>query len=224
MWSTFIVQDEEVRTGNASSGVHQPSCALDGFLGSRGGGRKRRHRTHPSSADGISENQEGKIKLTLFLAVTGILLTVLGVGTEFWVELTPSKSFYNNQTCLVAHYGLWKCCTKTFWVSDMDTKQEICGHLHLQGESNCTFFKFYTTGENIVLFQKTPEKNLTVASAMLAIISLFLMVMGSICIIMAVSKGVQFFLKPAAVCFILSGVAYQDAGVREGPKTSQYLV
>ncbi|XP_056120139.1 calcium channel, voltage-dependent, gamma subunit 6a [Rhinichthys klamathensis goyatoka] len=206
MWSTFIVQDEEVRTGNASAGVHQPSCALEGFLGSRGGGRKRRHRTHPNSGDGISESQEGKIKLTLFLAVTGIMLTVLGVGTEFWVELVPSKSIYNNQTCLVAHYGLWKCCTKTFWGTDMDPKQEICGPSHLHGESNCTFFKFYTTGENIVLFQKTPEKDLTVASAMLAIISLFLMVMGAMCIIMAVGKGVQFFLKPAAACFILSGV------------------
>uniref|UniRef100_A0A671PX39 Voltage-dependent calcium channel gamma-6 subunit-like n=1 Tax=Sinocyclocheilus anshuiensis TaxID=1608454 RepID=A0A671PX39_9TELE len=179
MWSTFIVQDEEVRTVNPSAGVHQPSGGLEG------------------------ESQEGKIKLTLFMAVTGIMLTVLGVGTEFWVELKPSKSFYNNQTCLVAHYGLWKCCTKTFWVSDMDPKQEICGPLHLHGESNCTFFKFYTTGENIVLFQKTPEK---VVSAMFAIISLFLMVMGAICVIMAVSKGVQFFLKPAAVCFILSGV------------------
>ncbi|XP_067282586.1 calcium channel, voltage-dependent, gamma subunit 6a isoform X2 [Pseudorasbora parva] len=213
MWSTFIVQDEEVRTGNASAGVLQPSSALDGFLASRGGGRKRRHRTHPKSGDGISESQEGKIKLTLFLAVTGILLTVLGVGTEFWVELTPSKSFYNNQTCLVAHYGLWKCCTKTFWVSDMDSKQESCRTLHLQGESNCTFFKFYTTGENIVLFQKTPEKNLTIASAMLAIISLFMMVMGAICIIMAVSKGVQFFLKPAAVCFILSDL--NESVIRE---------
>ncbi|XP_056336398.1 calcium channel, voltage-dependent, gamma subunit 6a [Danio aesculapii] len=206
MWSTFVVQEEEVRSGNTSAGVHQPSGGLEGFLGSRGKGRKRRHRTQSGSGDGISESQEGKIKLTLFLAITGIMLTVLGVGTEFWVELAPSKSFYNNQTCLVAHYGLWKCCTKMIEVSDVDPKLEVCGPLHLQGESNCTFFKFYTTGENIVLFQKTPEKDLTVASAMFAIISLFLMVMGAICIIMAVSKGVQFFLKPAAVCFILSGV------------------
>uniref|UniRef100_A0A671LE77 Voltage-dependent calcium channel gamma-6 subunit-like n=1 Tax=Sinocyclocheilus anshuiensis TaxID=1608454 RepID=A0A671LE77_9TELE len=162
MWSSFIVQDEEIRTVNTSPGVHQPSGGLGGFLGSRGGGCKRRHITHSSSGDGISESQEGKIKLTLFMAVTGIMLSVLGVGTEFWVELKPSKSFYNNQTCLVVHYGLWKCCTKTFWVSDMDPKQEICGSLHLQGESNCTFFKFYTTGENIVLFQKTPEKGVLI--------------------------------------------------------------
>ncbi|XP_051526880.1 voltage-dependent calcium channel gamma-6 subunit-like [Myxocyprinus asiaticus] len=206
MWSTFIVQDEEVRTGTAPAGVHQGSGGLEGLMGSRSDGRKRRLRTLSSSGKGISESQEGKIKLTFFMAVTGIMLTVLGVGTEFWVELTPSKRFHNNQTCLAAHYGLWKCCTKTFWVSDIDSKQESCGPLDLQGESNCTFFKFYTTGENIVLFQKTPEKDLTVASAMFAIFSLSLMVMGAVCIIMAVSKGVQFFLKPACVCFILSGV------------------
>lgn len=133
MWSMFIVPDEEIRTVNTSAGVHQTSGGLEGLLGSRGGGRKCRNRTHSSSGDGISESQEGKIKLTLFMAVTGIMLTVLGVGTEFWVELKPSKSFYNNQTCLAAHYGLWKCCTKTFWVSDMDPKQEICGPLHSQG-------------------------------------------------------------------------------------------
>jgi len=50
-----------------------------------------------------------------------------------------------------------------------------------------------------------PFSDLTVASAVLAIISLFLMVMGAMCIIMAVGKGVQFFLKPASACFILSG-------------------
>ncbi|XP_056598189.1 calcium channel, voltage-dependent, gamma subunit 6a isoform X2 [Triplophysa dalaica] len=201
MWSTFIVQDEE------AGGAHQPSGGLKGLTG-RGGRHNRPHRTFSSSVDAISESQEGKIKLTFFIAVTGIMLTVLGVGTEFWVELTPSKNFYNNETCLAAHYGLWKCCIKTFLVSDIDPTRESCGplDLHTQGEPNCTFFKFYTTGENIVLFQKMPEKNLTVASTMFAIFSLFLMATGAICIIMAVSKGVKFFLKPASVCFILSGV------------------
>lgn len=207
MWSTFITQDEEVRQGNALSGAHQPAGGLEGLMG-RGPRRKQRHRTFSGSGDGITESQEGKIKLTFFMAVTGIMLTVLGVGTEFWVELAPSKSFFNNQTCLAAHFGVWKCCTKTFSVSDIDPKRESCGplDLHTQGESNCTFFKFYTTGENIVLFQKTPEKDLTVASAMFAIFSLFLMATGAICIIMAISKGAQFFLKPASVCFIISGV------------------
>uniref|UniRef100_A0A3Q3J2Q4 Calcium channel, voltage-dependent, gamma subunit 6a n=1 Tax=Monopterus albus TaxID=43700 RepID=A0A3Q3J2Q4_MONAL len=120
----------------------------------------------------------------------------LGVGTEFWVELT----------CLTAHYGLWKGCTKTLWVADIDPDREECLFLFLPlAESNCTYFKFFTTGENAVMFQKTTHKNLNVAAAMLALFSLFLMVMGAICITMALSKEILFFLKPASVCFILSG-------------------
>lgn len=40
---------------------------------------------------------------------------------------------------------------------------------------------------------------------MLAMLSLFLMVMGAICITMSLSKEILFFLKPASFCFILSG-------------------
>lgn len=38
-----------------------------------------------------------QIKLAFFVAIVGVVLTVLGVGTEFWVELAPPKGFYNNQ-------------------------------------------------------------------------------------------------------------------------------
>lgn len=47
--------------------------------------------------------------------------------------------------------------------------------------------------------------DLNVATAMLAMFSLFLMVMGAICITMSLSKEILFFLKPASICFILSG-------------------
>ena len=47
--------------------------------------------------------------------------------------------------------------------------------------------------------------DLNVAAAMLALFSLFLMVMGAICITMSLSKEIIFFLKPASFCFILSG-------------------
>lgn len=43
------------------------------------------------------------------------------------------------------------------------------------------------------------------ASAMLSLFSLLLMAMGGICITMALSKEIVFFLKPASVCFVLSG-------------------
>lgn len=47
--------------------------------------------------------------------------------------------------------------------------------------------------------------DLNVAAAVLAMLSLFLMVMGAICITMSLSKEILFFLKPASVCFTLSG-------------------
>lgn len=154
----------------------------------------------------MSEAQEGKIKLAFFVAIVGVVLTVLGVGTEFWVELAAPKHFYNNQTCLSAHMGLWKACTKTLWVADIDPERESCGPAELPGESNCTYFKFFTTGESAVMFQKTTNRNLSMAAAMLSMFSLFLMVMGAICITMSLSKEILFFLKPASVCFMLSGV------------------
>lgn len=41
-----------------------------------------------------------QIKLAFFVAIVGVVLTVLGVGTEFWVELAAPKTFYNNQVAL----------------------------------------------------------------------------------------------------------------------------
>ncbi|XP_042290642.1 voltage-dependent calcium channel gamma-6 subunit-like isoform X2 [Thunnus albacares] len=190
----------------APGGPPQGVASLAGLTSGRGtfGGNKRRRTA--SGGNAMSEAQEGKIKLAFFVAIVGVILTVLGVGTEYWVELSPPKSFYNNQTCVTAHYGLWKGCTKTLWVADIDPERENCGPAELPGESNCTYFKFFTTGENAVMFQKTTQKNLNIATATLALVSLFLMVMGAICITMSLSKEILFFLKPASVCFILSGI------------------
>ncbi|XP_072304356.1 voltage-dependent calcium channel gamma-6 subunit-like [Eucyclogobius newberryi] len=214
MWSTFVVTDDEGRPSGGPGGVQvggiplapgpaQGPAGLNSLMSGRstfGGGKRRR-----TGAQAMSEAQEGKIKLAFFVAIVGVVLTVLGVGTEFWVELSPPKHFYNNQTCLTAHLGLWKGCTKTLWVADIDPERETCGPAELPGPSNCTYFKFFTTGERAVLFQKTTHKNLYMASAMLAMFSLFLMMMGAICITMSLSKEILFFLKPASVCFILSG-------------------
>lgn len=217
MWSTFVVMDEEGRPVGGGPGAAQIGggaplaggaapgpVGLNSLMSGRStfGGNKRRR----TGAQAMSEAQEGKIKLAFFVAIVGVVLTVLGVGTEFWVELAPPKHFYNNQTCLSAHMGLWKGCTKTLWVADIDPERESCGPAEQPGESNCTYFKFFTTGESAVMFQKTTHRNLSMGAAMLAMFSLFLMVMGAICITMSLSKEILFFLKPASVCFILSGL------------------
>uniref|UniRef100_A0A3Q0R5L0 Calcium voltage-gated channel auxiliary subunit gamma 6 n=1 Tax=Amphilophus citrinellus TaxID=61819 RepID=A0A3Q0R5L0_AMPCI len=184
MWSNFFVQqDEEGRAGVAGQ-----SGGLAGMKGGRG--QRRIHK--------MSDSQEGKIKLAFFVSIVGVTLTVLGMGTEFWVELAQPKNFSGNQTCQMAHYGLWKGCIRTLWVADIDPERTSCGPADLPG-SNCTYFKFFTSGENAVIFKKTTNK-----AAILALLSLTMMVMGSICIAMSLSKGVQFFLKPASFCFILS--------------------
>ncbi|KAG7475193.1 hypothetical protein JOB18_026751 [Solea senegalensis] len=192
MWSNFFVQqDEEGRHGVAGAG--------QGGMGGMKGGRGQRR---PPK---MSDSQEGKIKLAFFVAIIGVTLTVLGMGTEFWAVLAQPKNFSGNQTCQMAHYGLWKGCIRTLWVADIDPERLSCGPAELPGESNCTYFKFFTSGENAVIFKKTTNKTLNLAAAILALLSLTMMVMGSICIAMSLSKGVQFFLKPASFCFILSG-------------------
>jgi len=46
---------------------------------------------------------------------------------------------------------------------------------------------------------------LHMTGAILALFSLFLMVMGALCVTMSLSKSVPFFLKPATICFVFSG-------------------
>ncbi|XP_061572998.1 voltage-dependent calcium channel gamma-6 subunit [Cololabis saira] len=194
MWSNFYVQKEE--EGRAGGAGAAQAGALGGMKGFRGQRRTNK----------MSDSQEGKIKLAFFVSIVGVTLTVLGMGTEFWVELAQPKTFSGNQTCQMAHYGLWKGCIRTLWVSDIDPERTSCGPADLPGESNCTYFKFFTSGENAVIFKKTTNRNLNLTAAVLALLSLTMMVMGSICIVMSLSKAVPFFLKPASFCFFLSGV------------------
>ncbi len=115
MWSNLVLQqDEDGRGGTAALGKS-----------GRSGKRLRPPR--------MSDSQEGKIKLAFFIALIGVTLMVLGMGTAFWVELSQPKHFRNNQTCEMAHYGLWKSCVRTLWVSDIDPERESCGPAELPG-------------------------------------------------------------------------------------------
>lgn len=119
MWSNFFVQqDEEGRTGVAGQ-----SGGLAGMKGGRG--QRRIHK--------LSDSQEGKIKLAFFVSIVGVTLTVLGMGTEFWVELAQPKNFSGNQTCQLAHYGLWKGCIRTLRVDEIDPERTSCGPADLPG-------------------------------------------------------------------------------------------
>ncbi|XP_006277695.1 voltage-dependent calcium channel gamma-6 subunit [Alligator mississippiensis] len=181
MWPNFFLQEEEQRVAG---------------LRGRAGGKRRKP---------LTDAQEGKIKLAFFVAIVGVTLTVLAVGTEFWVELNTYKQ--NHSTiCEAAHYGLWKFCYKRLWVEDIEEERKTCGPAELPGEANCSYFKFFTTGENAHIFQRTTKKELNITAAVVSLLSITLMAMGSLCITMALSKGVEFLLKPASFFFIISGL------------------
>ncbi|XP_041095279.1 voltage-dependent calcium channel gamma-6 subunit-like [Polyodon spathula] len=192
MWSNYFVQEED-------------SGGLRGVAGGARGGARGRAKRGARGA-GWSDSQDGKVKLAFFVAIVGVTLAMLAVGTEFWVELNPPKSLYSNHTCPAAHFGLWKKCFNLLLVSDIDPERESCGPAELPGEVNCTYFRFFTTGENAVIFQKTIKKELSIAAAVLCLLSITLMILASMCITMALSKGVEFLLKPASFFFILAGV------------------
>ncbi|KAJ8389443.1 hypothetical protein AAFF_G00119810 [Aldrovandia affinis] len=202
MWSTFYMQEDDGRPGGGPGGG---ASGLTGAMGMRGGMSKRRAAATP----GTGTSQQGQVKALFFVAFVGMAIAALGMSTEFWVELAPSKTYYNNESCLVAHYGLWKRCVRTLWTTDIDPERESCGPASLpggDGEPNCTYFKFFNSGDNAVIFKKTTQKSLNMAAAGLALFSLFMMVTAVVCIIMALSKGEKFFLKPASFCFAFSGI------------------
>ncbi|XP_053121455.1 voltage-dependent calcium channel gamma-6 subunit isoform X3 [Hemicordylus capensis] len=162
----------------------------------RAGGKRRKV---------LTDEQEGKIKLAFFVAIVGMTLTVLAVGTEFWVELNTYKQNHTD-VCEAVHFGLWKFCHKKLWVEEIEKERVTCGPAELPGEANCSYFKFFTTGENAHIFQRTTKKELNITAAVVSLLSVTLMAMGSLCIIMALSKEVEFLLKPASIFFIISGV------------------
>ncbi|XP_029780587.1 voltage-dependent calcium channel gamma-6 subunit isoform X2 [Suricata suricatta] len=137
MWSNFFMQEEDRRRREAA-------------------GRRRALGQHQSR---LTPEREGKVKLGLLLSAVGATLAVLAVGTEFWVELSTYKA-NGSAVCDAAHLGLWKMCTKRLWQADVPAGRDTCGPAELPGEANCTYFKFFTTGENAHIFQRTTKKGL----------------------------------------------------------------
>ncbi|KFO36503.1 Voltage-dependent calcium channel gamma-8 subunit [Fukomys damarensis] len=140
-----------------------------------------------------------------FGGLSFILAEVIGV-LAFWVELNTYKA-NGSAVCEAAHLGLWKLCTKRLWQADVPAERDTCGPAELPGEANCTYFKFFTTGKNARIFQRTTRKEVNLAAAVIAVLGLVVMALGCLCIIMVLSKGAESLLRVGAVCFGLSGVA-----------------
>ncbi|KAM9225800.1 voltage-dependent calcium channel gamma-6 subunit isoform 1-T1 [Dugong dugon] len=182
MWPNFFMQEEDRWRGAAS---RRRACGQQGVR--------------------MTPEREGKIKLALLLATVGVTLAVLAVGTEFWVELNTYKA-NDSAICDAAHLGLWKVCTKRLWQADVPAGRDTCGPAELPGEANCTYFKFFTTGQNAHIFQRTTKKEVNLAAAVIAVMGLAVMSLGYLCVIMVLSKGAEFLLRVGAICFGLSGL------------------
>ncbi|KAM4825173.1 voltage-dependent calcium channel gamma-6 subunit isoform 1-T1 [Thomomys bottae] len=185
MWSNFFLREEDRRRAAAE--------------------RRRAGAGRPRAHEQLTPEREGKIKLALLLAALGATLAVLAVGTEFWVELNTYKA-NSSAVCEAAHLGLWKVCTKRLWLADVPLGRDTCGPAELPGEANCTYFKFFTTGQNARIFHRTTRKEVNLAAAVIAVLSLVVMALGCLCIIMVLSKGAESLLRVGAVCFGLSGL------------------
>ncbi|XP_072463559.1 voltage-dependent calcium channel gamma-6 subunit [Notamacropus eugenii] len=208
MWSNFFIQEEERRRADTA--------------------RRRAQRT------GLASERRGPIKLALLLAGIGTALAVLAVGTEFWVELGTKRGNGTSGVCEAAHLGLWRVCAKRLWLEDLPPNRETCGPAELPGEANCSYFRFFTSGENNRILQRTTKKELGVAAAITATLALVITVLGCICVVMVLSKGAEFLLTHAAVFFSLSGVlllvslelfrqGVQELLARTGPGPAPWL-
>uniref|UniRef100_UPI00398F6712 voltage-dependent calcium channel gamma-1 subunit-like n=1 Tax=Pristiophorus japonicus TaxID=55135 RepID=UPI00398F6712 len=153
----------------------------------------------------MTEGKAGKIKLTFCVVALGILLMVLAVSTDHWAALSPRLE-RSNTTCEEAHFGLWRLCTRRTFVLVLDLEGKGCGITAIPGEYNCTYFKHFTTGEDAEVFQVTTQKEYSISAAAIAIISVGFMALGTVCTLLSFNKRLDYFLKPAGMFFLFSGL------------------
>ncbi|TFJ94818.1 chromosome partitioning protein [Platysternon megacephalum] len=80
----------------------------------------------------MDEGKALKIRLTFSVVLVGISLMFAAVVTDHWAVLSHRVEHYNS-TCEAAHFGLWRLCTKQFYIQDKATKERSCGLITLTG-------------------------------------------------------------------------------------------
>ncbi|XP_062890948.1 voltage-dependent calcium channel gamma-6 subunit-like isoform X1 [Mobula hypostoma] len=73
--------------------------------------------------------------------------------------------------------------------------------------SNCSYFQFFTTGENTKVMGREADKALFIVVAVLAVLGLCLMVLGSLSISTSLRHNPDFLIKLSASFFISAGLA-----------------
>ncbi|XP_074080849.1 voltage-dependent calcium channel gamma-1 subunit [Macrotis lagotis] len=151
----------------------------------------------------MTEAKTLKVRLTFCLILVGICLLMASVVTDHWAVLSP-KVEKHNATCEIAHFGLWRLCTKRIYMSN--TNDKSCGSINLPGEKNCSYFRHFNPGESSEIFEVTTQKEYSISAAAISIFSIGFTILGTIFILLSFRKKKDYLLKPAALFYAFAGL------------------
>ncbi|KAL4648014.1 voltage-dependent calcium channel gamma-1 subunit-like [Arapaima gigas] len=151
------------------------------------------------------EDKRTKVKVTFFVILVGISAMFTAVVTDHWAVLSPRVEQLN-ATCEAAHFGLWRLCKKTIFITAEESKGKGCGPISLPGDQNCSYFKHFTPGQDAEVFEVKTQKEYNISAAAIAIFSLAFMILGTLCILASFGKGRDYLLKPGGMFFVFAGL------------------
>ncbi|XP_053309520.1 voltage-dependent calcium channel gamma-1 subunit [Spea bombifrons] len=146
-----------------------------------------------------------KIRVTSCIVLVGVALMLAAVMSDHWAVLNPKVDDYS-QPCEVAHFGLWRLCTKKILMEETDSETQGCGPVSLPGDVSCSYFKHFTSGENAEIFEVTTQKEYSISAAAIAIIGVGFMTMGTVCTLLSFKQKLDYLLKPAGLFYVFAGL------------------
>ncbi|KPP77271.1 voltage-dependent calcium channel gamma-1 subunit-like [Scleropages formosus] len=102
------------------------------------------------------------------------------VVSDHWAVLSPRVERLNT-TCEAAHFGLWRLCKKSIFMTAEDPEGKGCGPISLPGEYN-------------------------ISAAAIAVFSLAFMMLGTLCLLGSFGRGRDYLLRPAGMFFAFAGL------------------
>ncbi|XP_006833659.1 PREDICTED: voltage-dependent calcium channel gamma-1 subunit [Chrysochloris asiatica] len=151
----------------------------------------------------MSQTKTLKVRVTLFFILVGIVLALVAVVTDHWAVLSPHTE-HSDGTCEVAHFGLWRICTKRIILGDSEDKN--CAAITLPGEKNCSYFRHFNPGESSEIFEVTTQKEYSISAAAIAIFCLGFIIMGTICLLLSFRNKRDYLLRPASMFYAFAGL------------------
>ncbi|XP_007957899.1 voltage-dependent calcium channel gamma-1 subunit [Orycteropus afer afer] len=151
----------------------------------------------------MSQTKTVKVRVTLSFILVGTVLAMVAVVTDHWAVLSPHVQHHNG-TCDVAHFGLWRICTKHVVLGDGE--DQSCRTITLSGEKNCSYFRHFNPGESSEIFEVTTQKEYSISAAAISIFSLGFIILGTICILLSFRKKRDYLLRPGSMFYAFAGL------------------